>query len=326
MLKQYRAQTDSSPHLESVKENITLQDLINSTPSVKSLTAGSRRVIASRLRTFARVAGLPTNSIPAEVAEVRDIIKKAQPGAAGISPRYWAAIRSAVWAALGRAGVPTLCRVGRDMPPEWKRLIEPVPAKPHALTLAPLIRAAVDLGIMPEELDQEASERLRDHIRATYSKAWRKPYRRAIHMVQRCQREHRDLWPQHPIKVVLEHNRYTLPWTSFPQLEKEVDKMIEELTKPASRRSERRIRFRASTARYRKHSVLCIASAAVLRLGVPAAVITSMRQVVDPAWVENFIDFIIGREGAGTLAAISPRSVATSMRSRATTCMLERCI
>jgi hypothetical protein len=181
------------------------------------------------------------------------------------------------------------------MPPEWRRLIDPIPAKPHALTLAPLVRAAVALEIMPQDLDQEASVRIRDHIRATYSKAWRKPYRRAVQMLQRCQREYPDLWPRRNVKVVLDNNRYTLPWLDFPKLEKQVDMMIAEVTQPASRRSERQIRLRASTAAHRKYAVLRVASAAVLRLGVPAETITSLRQIVDPAWVENFVDFILER-------------------------------
>ena len=290
---------ESGIHIVPAGASLSLHDLIEITKAAADLTTGSRKVIASRLRRFAQIIGLPTEAIAAEITILRDLIRRAQPGASGVSRQYWAAITSSLWAAMDRAGKPTLRRCSDEIPPEWLRLLKPLPAKLHRLTLTPLVRAAIALAIAPDKLDQAACDRIRDHIRSTYSKAvWSSPYRKAIDMVQRCQREYPDLWPQHRIDVVYENDHYALSWRNFPELETEVDAMLAELTQPASRRSTRGIRFRASTAKMRKYAVLRVVSAAVHRMKIGPELIKTLRQVVDPAWVENFVDFVLERGGA----------------------------
>jgi len=277
--------------------DVTLQTLIEITNADTSISKRSRRSRRSQLGTFARVIGKPPSAIPASVESLRTAMADANPGPAGISHEYWGMVKSTVWWALEKAGVTVIRATGTELSDEWAAQVMRIPWRPHRLTLAPLLRFCSEQELSPAQFDQAASDRFRDWMRVGYRKrAWQKPYRRAVEMFAQCGTEFPETWPQVSLVVRFVDDHYTLGWAAFPELEVETDRMFAQMMEPPSRRSQTKKKpIRVTTARARKYYILRAASAIVRTNNLDPSSIRSLSQVVNPAAVETFVDFIVRR-------------------------------
>ena len=91
-----------------------IEELIAWTRHDNSLTRGQRKVRLSHLKRLCEVVGRIPTMVVTDVAIVRDLMSKANPGASGVSQEYWAKIRSGVWGAMEAADFPVVRARGVD--------------------------------------------------------------------------------------------------------------------------------------------------------------------------------------------------------------------
>lgn len=251
------ASNDSALRENAAEPALTLASLIAAVQSCPTRSKAWRTCMASRLRTFARVVGVPPGVILANVPALRRTIAMASPGGAGIKPYYWTQIVGAVWRSLACAGHPVLRGLDSELPAEWQRLLNLVPARPDCLAMTPMVRTAVSLGLVPCDLDRGGMGRIRDAMQKSYTRSdYARAYRRGVRAWKKGQIEWPGVWPQHPVDVEYRCNGYTLPWSAFPELELETDRMLGEQAVPRLRRHKRIRPLRRAVARQRKYSIL----------------------------------------------------------------------
>ena len=121
-----------------------------------------RGEMASGIRTFCRVVGHTPGELPADMALLGRLSRKAQPAAAEVSPARWANVKSLTLDALRHSGLSLMPgRRLHPLSPAWAELDARLPDRYQRAQLSRVMRWCSAEGIMPSAVDAASLARFR---------------------------------------------------------------------------------------------------------------------------------------------------------------------
>jgi hypothetical protein len=106
---------------------VTLQDVLDRLARVNGLSDGRRRDLRSAVKCFAKLAGVPPDAIPLDLAAIRQTLDGMVPAQAKVSAKRWANLRSDLATALAACGLMPMLQTARvKLDPAWGDLLAPV--------------------------------------------------------------------------------------------------------------------------------------------------------------------------------------------------------
>ncbi len=136
---------------------LTFADVIERIRNDQTLDRGSRKSMASSLRTLARVAGQPVETIRADLAHVRDLVSQTSPARAGLSIAYWTNVKCHVMSALRYCGIKVLSgRCQTALPEDWASLVREV-KEHHRRVMLGFFRYCIERGLGPCDWQEPSS-------------------------------------------------------------------------------------------------------------------------------------------------------------------------
>ena len=173
--------------------------------------------MASAVRTACRVLGHTPHELPADLALLNRLMRKALPAAAGVTPRRWANVRSLLLRALALTG--TSIMPGRrlhPLTPAWAALDGQLPERFMRAGLSRFMRWCSAESIEPAAVSVARFNRFRAAVLndSLIQNGWStcqatvRWWNQAVTSI--------PAWPQIVIPFTPARNRYLLPLTSFP--------------------------------------------------------------------------------------------------------------
>jgi hypothetical protein len=259
----------------------------------------------SALRSLARIMGRPLNEIPASPRLLRSRLDELSPARFGLTRGRWANLRSLVLKALKLAGVDALpSRHVFPLSADWQQLYDLLPKRPQRVSLSRLLHRSSELGVAPQDVDQETFERFADELEHCGLRTRPRQTYRDTCRAWNWAVENVPGWPRTIIVVPDRRIRYSRPWESFPpSLKADIDAMLEaavspDLLSPTSRRP-----IKPVSARSRLTLLQRFASALVLRGRDPFS-LRGIADLVDPDSVREGLRFFLERNGGRSSADI----------------------
>jgi hypothetical protein len=116
---------------------------------------GSRlRDFRSAVMGYAKLVGRPPSGIALDLADLRQTLDRAVPGAAAMSPKRWANLRSDLAGAIAASGLqPMLRTTDVELHAAWRELLEPVKDQRIRNGLSRFARWASLRQVDPTEVD-----------------------------------------------------------------------------------------------------------------------------------------------------------------------------
>jgi integrase len=265
---------------------------------------------------MARVLGKELDAIPVHPRYLRDLLKRAAPAAAGISPPSWNNIRSLVWTTLRRYGLVSI--PGHYRPallPVWQQLWDSLPpGRGMRCRLSRLMHYCSCTSIRPDEVDDEVfrrfaaalhEESLVQHPR-NIARAACKTWNDAARSIAG--------WPQTLLSAIPNPRAsYALSWPQLPgSLKTEVESYLQRLAGDDPFSDCDFPPVRPATIYRRRLQLLRFASAAVLR-GCPPASLFGLRELVALDVVRAGMRFFLERSGGH--ATSHTRDLATVLKA-----------
>ncbi|MBI0436013.1 site-specific integrase [Roseomonas sp. KE0001] len=182
-----------------------------------ALSAPRQRDLASALQSLAKGLGRPLDTLPAEPAAVRRLLRGVTAAQMGFQPARWRNIRSLVSAALARTG-QIIVPARLDLPPSpaWAALLAQLTSLDTRCRMGRLARYCTRQGLQPEQVD--------DAVLAAFRTALEQGS--LVADPARCQRETalqwnraataHPAWPQQRLTVPDHRLYYSPPWSSYP--------------------------------------------------------------------------------------------------------------
>jgi integrase len=260
------------------------------------LSTGRLVALRSAARTFCRALGKDPANISAEPRAVREALARLTPGATGLSRQSFLNLRSLLGKALDAAGIATIavrCRMA--LTPAWSALLGGVGDCGMRYALARPLKLLSSVGIEPHDIDQSQVDSLFLAIEARQVLRWPRLAHRAF--VRHWNRARRSVqgWPQLELRIDDRRDRYVLSAEIFlPALRIDITDWLHSVSSFSLTR--RRPPLRPRTVDGHRLLLWELASAAV-HAGVPVAVLSSLRALVDAAVVERALDWLAGRFG-----------------------------
>ena len=160
----------------------TFADIIEYLEAEDGLTKIRRRDLISALRSMARFFHKEIDQVPANTEWLRQRLRRFHPRQAGVSDKHFANVKSAVIAAIKRAGV-TNKRVDAfpNMSKSFQELYDAVPDRLLGYKLSRFFRHCSKQGLEPKDVtDSTVSEFEDDLIKETLHKEPSKVAREAV--------------------------------------------------------------------------------------------------------------------------------------------------
>ena len=281
------------------------EELIALTGNDDRLTLEQRKVRRSHLKRFCEIVGRIPTTVVTDVAIVRDLMSKANPGASGVNPANWAKLRSGVWLVMEGAGFPVV-RARRVAPtPPIQRLVAIIGDDDNKaqLTLTPLLKFFVLSGASPWEFTQDVVPTYRDWLKGCYSRTnWQRAFKRSIAAWTTLQTRFPQEWPQHPVTTQFGVGDFYYPtWEYFPHLRAEYDRHLAEMTanKPRRYGKDRKI-LSPSTLKAREGHVRRFASAVARAHTMAPHEVKSLEFITRPEVVDETVNLLMDRFGSET--------------------------
>lgn len=277
----------------------TFSALIEFIMMLACLPINVRRSLASNLRMFCKVVGIPPEAMQINVTDTRRLIDHAAWGAYDISPGNWAKIRSGVWRCHELAGIPVLRSTGAVLTPELEELLVGVPLFPDRTALTPLLKYLVTRDLSARQFCQEHIPDYRDWLKSVYTRTnWQRAFKRSISQWQSCQIDYPDNWPSAPLQIVFDEEVWVLQWTDMPELEDEIERHLQQCRTPRGRKygAKRKV-LSESTLHARKGFVSRMASAAVKQTSLDPRKLT-LEILTRPDVADAAVEFCLARCGA----------------------------
>ncbi|HEX2941239.1 MAG TPA: site-specific integrase [Rhodopila sp.] len=262
----------------------SLSDLIAGDPAIPD----SRRAeMLSALKTLAKVLGRPLHMIPAEPADMRTLINRAVPIAAGISGPRWRNVKSLVRKALARLDpqvIPARSQTG--LLPEWHALIARPEAQPLHRGLSRFSKYCSLRGLPPKAVTQAVYDAFYDDL-----------FARGL---MRCPRETQQTagrtwntavttvpgWPSVTLTIADFRRNASLPWGAFPaSLQADVEAYLTPRDTDPFNLSRDAPTLRPTTIAGKKLQLRQFATALVQSGREPASILT-LADLVDPQAAE----------------------------------------
>lgn len=181
------------------------------------LAAPRQRDLASALQSLAKGLARPLDTLPAEPAAVRRLLRGVTAAQMGFQPARWRNIRSLISAALTLTGQITVpARLDAPPSPAWAALLGQLTSLDTRCRMGRLARYCTRQGLQPEQMD--------DAVLAAFRAALEQGS--LVADPARCQRETAlqwnraaaacPTWPQQRLTVPDHRLYYTPPWSSYP--------------------------------------------------------------------------------------------------------------
>jgi integrase len=192
----------------------SLIDLVMCHPEVPE---PRRREMISALKTLARVLNREPHLIPTSAEELRVLINRALPVAAGVSGTRWRNVKSLLRQALALLDPQVMpARSQGELMPDWAELLSAPEAQPLHRGIGRFSKYCSGHGIAPAEVDQAVYERFHMDLDA--------------HCLMRSPRETQQTagrawntatatvpgWPSHTLTIERFRQNPSLPWSAFP--------------------------------------------------------------------------------------------------------------
>lgn len=267
-----------------------------------ALSPQRQRDIASALQSLAKGLGRSLDSLPAEPAALRRLLRGVTAAQMGFRPSRWRNLRSLLSAALARTGqIAVPARSDAPPSPAWSTLLAQLGSLDTRCRMGRLARYCTGQGIAPEQVDNTV---LAD-FRAALEQG------SLVADPARCQREAalqwnraaatHPTWPQQRLTVPDHRLYYSPPWSSYPpSLLQDVEAWRAALcggdgadiwAEGAATRP-----LRPKTVHSRQVVLRLLLGALVLRGEAPATLV-DLRAVVTPARVRLALEFFLERAG-----------------------------
>lgn len=264
-----------------------------------TLPLNVRRKLASNLRMFCKVAGIPPAMMQIDVADTRSRIDHAAFGAYDIAPGNWAKICSGVWRCHELAGLSVMRSKGFVLTPELEELLSDVQRFPDRAALTPLLKYLIAHNRSAHQFCQEQIPDYRDWLKSVYTRTnWQRAFKRSLKQWQSCQITYPEKWPTAPLEIVFDEDVWVVPWSDMPQLEQEVDLHLQLCRTPLARKhgADRNV-LSESTLHARKGFVRRMASAAIKKLSLDPRKLT-LEFLTRPDVADAAVDYCLARCGA----------------------------
>jgi len=147
-------------HLPVAGTLATLQAVLDRLAVVDGLTDARRRDLASAVRCYAKIIGVPPAAIPLDLAAIRERLDAMVPAEAKVSAKRWANLRSDLAAAFAACGLMPIVKTAKVKPDAaWAVLLAPVADPAIRNGLSRFVRWATLRGIAPTAVDAAVIER-----------------------------------------------------------------------------------------------------------------------------------------------------------------------
>ena len=255
--------------------------------------------MVSAIRTVCRVLGHTPHELPADLALLNRLLRKALPAAARVKPRRWANVRSLLLRALKLTG--TSIMPGRrlhPLTPAWAALDGLLPERFMRAGLSRFMRWCSAEGIEPPDVTVAVSERFRMAVLndSLIQNGWStcqatvRLWNQAVAAIPG--------WPQVVIPFTPAKARYVLPLESFsPAFQADAERWLDRLAGDGDLDEEGPLQpARPATLRKWRFAIRQLASALVVA-GRDPAQITSLADLVTPEAAQLILRFYLERAG-----------------------------
>jgi integrase len=276
----------------------TLADVLRILETDQALGARERRELCSALRTVCRVSNRDLNSIAAAPSQLRAMLVRITPAAAGVSKGRWSNIRSLAFKALNKAGIPTTPgRYRHPLMPEWQSLRSRLSDRYARAWLSRFMSHCSAQGIGPKEVTPDTFESFaasldigmaRDpgEVNRESRKAWNKAAQRIPN------------WPRLIVPVTDRRKLFAEGVETFPaSFQSDLGRFLSERENPDIFADAYAKPVRPITNRSRRQNVL-MAATALIRSGFLAERITGLDVLVQGANAKAALRFLYERAGS----------------------------
>lgn len=261
----------------------TIASLIDLVTHHPDLPEARRRETISALKTLARVLAREPHMIPASAEELRSLVNRALPVAAGVTATRWRNVKSLLRQALALLDPHVMpARSRGDLLPEWAELLASPEAQPLYRGLSRFSKYCSAHGIPPAAVDQAIYESFYLDLDA--------------HCLMRSPRETQQTaghawntavqavpgWPQLTLTIARFRQNPSLPWSAFPDsLEADVDAYLNPRPRNSFKSKSSGPVFRPATIIAKKTQIRQLATALV-QSGRDPSSIGSLADLVAP--------------------------------------------
>ena len=196
---------------------MTLEDLLDRVENDPELERQRKLNLRSSIRKFS-VTVNGTLQLQASFPVFRDIIKKADIAAAGITPSRWGNIKSDLTFVLKRYGAATRAPLRKDLSVEWTAIMEMFAGvEPKFLRgISSLAHFANLYDIAPVEVNDATFDAFLDHLtHTTLKNRPDKTHQQATKLWNECSKRFPS-WPGKKVSVPSYKKRVSYSWDEFP--------------------------------------------------------------------------------------------------------------
>jgi integrase len=277
--------------------HLSYRTLIDRIRADESLPAGKREDVASGLRSFTKVVGLPVDTRVPPLPELRKLITRFTPAMTNMSPGRWRNIRGHLQFALAHAEVASVPRRYQIRPsPRWAELLKPLEYGTR-YKLSHIARYCTATGIEPGQVDDEVMNRLLQDLRERSLKAEPNRVHRDAAIAWNKEANRNPDWPQQTLKVADNRPYYCIPWERFPEsLRADIDHWLARLSGSSLRLPMKVKPLRPASIKTRKRQLHEYVSALVLE-GIDPSTLLTLREIVTPELAKKGMMFFWNRAG-----------------------------
>ena len=280
---------------------VTIGDVLRRLDTDLGLDERRRQEMSSALRAVCRALGADPGLVPAEPRQLRPLLAKVTPAAAGVSAGRWSNIKSLTLKALKRVGLKPMAGRSREpLAPEWEALRARIPDRHFQSGLSRFMSYCTGRGIDPAAVsaetfvqfgaDVESHSLARDPggIYRDTCKLWNL----AVATI--------SSWPRLDVEVPMRRRDFALPLSAFPvPFQADVETFLMRGAEPDVFSDHYSKPVAPLTVRNRRR-LLLTAATALVESGAPNSQITGLDVLVDPDRATAALRFLHGRAGGKT--------------------------
>jgi len=274
---------------------LTISTVIERVKACETLKKRDRQTMAASLRTFARIAGQPPETMPATLSLVRSLFQEAGFARAGISKTYWRKMKYEVMRALRLCGVRILSnRCRTELPPDWELLVSPLTCRERKVLLG-FVRHCIEQGVAPHAVDQAVFDGYKHSLEHHSPRSrHRRTFLAVCNLWNKC-RQNVPGWPEFTAAITHRYDHYVLPWQTFPaSLQDEVEAWLVPADPLDILGTGAQAHLRPATAALRRKTIHRFASACAANGMAPQSLAT-LRGLVSKEALTRGFRFLLNR-------------------------------
>jgi integrase len=264
-------------------------DALAALDSWADLSATRRRDLATALTTISRALRLPAGAVPCDVAWLNERLFSVEPAVLGFSAARFRTVTSDLRAVLRRLAIHAPDMRGEGgLSDSWRELLAAVPIEAQRAALRGFGRHCTTAGVEPADVSDTILAAFAEADRASrlsasaadragiVARAWNASRRAGL-----------PGWPDRRLAAPPRRERYTLPFSSYPEsFQADVASFAERLTQESGGSifldaGQPTRRLRPATIKARVFAIRQAAAALVIA-GLAPTALTSLRNLVQP--------------------------------------------